>query len=158
MEDPEVLLYAWQGPKTARKILKDHRREWAFMVNKFHTFLGVISIDDLDKNPKATMEEFRAYSDIHIPTCTPEMSLEELFPFAAKSQYPIPVLDKKGKLLGVVRYRSIFDSMTSDYGNGGGAVKSGAGEDGTAPANESDGPNPAGDANAEDENKEAADV
>ncbi|MDY7028472.1 MAG: glycine betaine/L-proline ABC transporter ATP-binding protein [Spirochaetota bacterium] len=164
MEDPEVLLYAWQGPKTARKILKDHRREWAFMVNKFHTFLGVISIDDLDKNPKATMEEFRAYSDIHIPACSPEMSLEELFPMAAKSQYPIPVLDENGKLLGVVRYRSIFDSMTSNYsnGNGGGAEESGAGEGGLNSADESGaaegGPNPAGDAGAADENKEAADV
>lgn len=115
MEDPEVLLYAWQGPKTARKILKDNRREWAFMVDKHQTFLGVVSIDDLDKQPSPTMEQFREDSNEEIHTCSPEMSLEELFPMAAKTNYPIPVLDDKGKLMGVVRYRSIFDSMTSDY-------------------------------------------
>ena len=173
MEDPEVLLYAWQGPKTARKILKDNRREWAFMVNKFHNFLGVISIDDLDKNPKATMEEFRAYSDIHIPTCTPEMTLEELFPMAAKSHYPIPVLDEQGKLLGVVRYRSIFDNMTSDYGNGnedeadessadgGGpdpAAGSGAAEADPAASGDEGSSAPDAASGVEDEKKEAADV
>ncbi|MFW6344283.1 MAG: CBS domain-containing protein, partial [Sediminispirochaetaceae bacterium] len=114
MEDPEVLLYAWEGPKTARKILKDTKREWAFMVNKRRVFLGVVAIDDLDKQPNQSKEQFIRQSNEEIPTCAPESSLEELFPLAAKSRYPIPVLDENNKLKGVVRYRAIFDSMSTD--------------------------------------------
>ena len=129
MEDPEVLLYAWQGPKTARKILKDNRREWAFMVNKHQVFLGVVSIDDLDKNPTPTMEQFIEYSNEKIPTCSPEMALEELFPMAATSNYPIPVLDGQSRLKGIVRYRSIFDSMSQTNGSGGTDAEKDAADD-----------------------------
>ncbi len=115
MEDPEVLLYAWEGPKTARKILKDTRREWAFMVNKRRKFLGVVSIDTLDKNPNASKEQFIENSNEKIHTCSPDMALEELFPMAAETRYPIPVLDDQQKLLGIVRYRSIFDSMSTNW-------------------------------------------
>jgi len=117
MEDPEVLLYGWEGPKTARRIMTDHKREWAFMVNKRHKFLGVVSIDNLDKTPSPSVEQFIADSKESIPTCSPDMPLEELFPLAAEATYPIPVLNEEHKLLGVVRYRSIFDSMTRNYTN-----------------------------------------
>lgn len=115
MEDPEVLLYAWEGPKTARKILKDTRREWAFMVNKRRRFLGVVTIDMLDKHPNASKEQFIENSNEKIATCSPDMALEELFPMAAETSYPIPVLDAEHRLLGVVRYRSIFDSMSTSW-------------------------------------------
>ena len=113
MEDPETLLYAWEGPKTARKILKDTKREWAFMVNKKHHFVGVVSIDDLDKQPNQSKEQFIRESNEEIPTCSPDTSLEELFPLAAKSNYPIPVLNENNRLLGVVRYRAIFDGLST---------------------------------------------
>ncbi len=113
MEDPETLLYAWEGPKTARKILKDNRREWAFMVNKRREFLGVVTIDHLDKQPNQSNEEFRRAHYLETPSCGPDDSLEELFPLAAKSQYPIPVLDENKRLMGVVRYRAIFDGIST---------------------------------------------
>lgn len=116
MEDPEVLLYAWEGPKTARKILKDNKREWAFMVNKKREFLGVVTIDALDKSPDTTLEDFVKNFGEDIPTCRTGMYLEELFPIAAETKYPIPVLDEQNHLLGVVRPRSIFDHLTTDAG------------------------------------------
>jgi glycine betaine/proline transport system ATP-binding protein len=116
MDDPEVLLYSWEGPKTARKMLKDNKREWAFMVNKKHEFMGVVSIDDLDKSPNMSPQEFVQNSGEAVSCCRSGMYLEELFPIAAETKYPIPVLDEKDRLLGVVRPRSIFDNLTSDTG------------------------------------------
>jgi glycine betaine/proline transport system ATP-binding protein len=113
MEDPEILLYAWEGPKTARKILKDNKREWAFMVNKRREFLGVVTIDHLDTQPNQSDEEFRRAQYKETLSCAPGDSLEELFPLAAKSQYPIPVLDEQKRLMGVVRYRAIFDGIST---------------------------------------------
>ncbi len=113
MEDPETLLYAWEGPKTARKILKDTRREWAFMVNKRHEFVGVVSIDDLDRQPDQSKEQFIRESNEEISSCSPDTTLEELFPLAAKTNYPIPVLDERKRLVGIVRYRAIFDGLST---------------------------------------------
>lgn len=112
LEDPEVLLYAWEGPKTARRILVDNRREWAFMVNKRHEYLGVVSIDDIDTHKPSSVEELRGLAQKDIGTCGPDSYLQELFAIAAESPYPIPVIDEKGRLKGVVRYRAIFDSMS----------------------------------------------
>ncbi len=112
LEDPEVLLYAWEGPKTARRILVDNRREWAFMVNKRHEYLGVVSIDDIDTHKPSSVEDLRGLAQKHIGTCTPETFLEDLFSIAAESPYPIPVIDEKYRLKGIVRYRAIFDSLS----------------------------------------------
>ncbi|MEX2442385.1 MAG: glycine betaine/L-proline ABC transporter ATP-binding protein [Alkalispirochaeta sp.] len=112
LEDPEVLLYAWEGPKTARRILVDNRREWAFMVNKRHEYLGVVSIDDIDTHKPSSVEDLRRLAQKDIGTCGPDSYLQELFSIAAESPYPIPVIDEKGRLKGIVRYRAIFDSMS----------------------------------------------
>lgn len=112
LEDPEVLLYAWEGPKTARRILVDNRREWAFMVNKRHEYLGVVSIDDIDTHKPSSVEDLRGLAQKHIGTCTPDAFLEELFSIAAESPYPIPVIDEHQRLKGIVRYRAIFDSLS----------------------------------------------
>ncbi|MFW5693798.1 MAG: quaternary amine ABC transporter ATP-binding protein [Alkalispirochaeta sp.] len=112
LEDPEVLLYAWEGPKTARRILVDNRREWAFMVNKRHEYLGVVSIDDIDTQKPQSVDDLRRLAQKHIGTCGPEAYLEELFSIAAESPYPIPVIDEHRRLKGIVRYRAIFDSLS----------------------------------------------
>ena len=112
MEDPEVLLYAWEGPKTARRILADSKREWAFMVNKHHEYLGLVSIDDIDSQKPSSVEDLRGLAQKTIGTCRPDDYLEDLFSIAAESPYPIPVLDENRRLRGVVRYRAIFDSLS----------------------------------------------
>ncbi len=118
LEDPEVLLYAWEGPKTARRILVDNRREWAFMVNKHHEYLGVVSIDDIDTQKPSSVEDLRRLAQKGIGTCEPDTFLEDLFSIAAESPYPIPVIDDKHRLKGVVRYRAIFDSLSRTAAHG----------------------------------------
>lgn len=114
MEDPDFLVYAWEGPAAARKILADNKREWAFMVDKSHHFRGVVTIDHLDTVRGQGLENLRSLETTGVVTCSPEMYLEDIFPLAAHSQYPIPVLDDAERILGVVRYRAIFDSMSRE--------------------------------------------
>jgi glycine betaine/proline transport system ATP-binding protein len=90
----------------------DNRREWAFMVNKRHEYLGVVSIDDIDTHKPSSVEELRNLAQKEIGTCSPDSYLEELFSIAAESSYPIPVVDEKHRLKGVVRYRAIFESLS----------------------------------------------
>ena len=47
-------------------------------------------------------------------TCTPDMTVEELFPLATASPFPIAVLDDEGKLLGYIRNHTIIESMIQE--------------------------------------------
>ncbi len=49
MSEPAVLLYAWEGPKTALTILKREKRQAAFVVDRERRLLGVASRDRLEK-------------------------------------------------------------------------------------------------------------
>ncbi len=47
MTSPSLLLYSWEGPKTALSILKNEKRQGAFVVNKEGKLLGVTNRDSL---------------------------------------------------------------------------------------------------------------
>ena len=114
MEDPEVLLYSWEGKRTLRTILAKHKREWAFMVDKRRRYLGLIHLEAIDaiQDGTSAADLFEQAADRSVPTASPHTNIEDLFPLAGASPYPIPILDDEGRLLGVVRNRAIFDSLT----------------------------------------------
>jgi glycine betaine/proline transport system ATP-binding protein len=114
MEDPDFLVYAWEGPAAARTILAKNRREWAFMVDREHGYRGVVTIDHLDAVRGQGLDTLRSLATETVAPCDPGMYLEDIFPLAAESVYPIPVVDENGRLRGVVRYRKIFDSLSRD--------------------------------------------
>ena len=51
-----------------------------------------------------------------VPTVREDTYIEELFSIVTKNPYPIPVTDEKGKLLGVVRTDSIFETISTQEG------------------------------------------
>ncbi len=121
MEDPRVLLYEWQGPKVARTLLGHDRQLYAFVTTKKREFKGLLSLDRIRKMEKAGVPSLKdavaeQYLVKDLPTCSPDTIIEELFPLATSSPYPIPVLDEKGKLLGIIRNETILDSMIQEDG------------------------------------------
>ncbi len=121
MEDPRVLLYEWQGPKVARTLMGHDRLLYAFVTTKRREFRGLLSLDRIRKMEKAGVTSLkdpaaREHLVIDLPTCSPDTIIEELFPLATSSPYPIPVLDEKSKLLGIIRNETILDSMIQENG------------------------------------------
>ncbi len=121
MEDPRVLLYEWQGPKVARTLMGHDRLLYAFVTTKRREFRGLLSLDRIRKMEKAGVTSLkdpaaREHLVIDLPTCSPDTIIEELFPLATSSPYPIPVLDEKSKLLGIIRNETILDSMIQETG------------------------------------------
>ncbi|MDA3850629.1 MAG: glycine betaine/L-proline ABC transporter ATP-binding protein [Spirochaetaceae bacterium] len=114
MEPPKVLLYAWEGPKTALTLLRSNKRNAAFVVDKNHILLGVA----YDKALEKLLEEQKKPDKIpqailkKITTTTEDTILEDLFPIIKAAPYPLPVVDEKGKLMGVVTTDQIFESIS----------------------------------------------
>lgn len=112
MEQPEALLYEWQGPKAALHTLKDIKEDSAFMVSRNRKLLlGLVTLKRLKaviQNNGSFLEE--AFEP-DLPTTNPDAILEDLFPIAAEADYPIAVVDEDGKFMGEIQISSIFENM-----------------------------------------------
>jgi len=113
MEEPQILLYDWEGPKTAQTLLSSKNRKSAFVINKARKFLGVVTMEKLNQ----LIEEGKTKGGIpqsfirSVPAVTEDTILEELFSIVNENPYPIPVLDSEGRFKGKVTTDQIFESI-----------------------------------------------
>mgnify|MGYP006285528691 FL=1 len=111
MDDPEVLLYRWQGPRAAQTELEHTKREWAFMVDKKHHYLGICTRDLVDGLIKKKEKAINAEDLVRPEPVAQDVLIEDLFGLVSAESYPLPVTDEEGKLLGVVRPRKILEAL-----------------------------------------------
>jgi glycine betaine/proline transport system ATP-binding protein len=116
MDEPDLLLYDWQGPKVARTLLSKSKQEQAFVLDKRHRLVGLADHPALDALLRQGAKDLRNGLVTDFPQCTGDMLVEELFPLATSSKYPIAVLDQSGKFQGDIRNRTILNSMIQDTG------------------------------------------
>jgi len=127
MSEPAVLLYAWEGPKTALTILKREKRQAAFVVDRERRLLGVASRDRLEKylaereakavaagQPASGADTRKLDGDLlrQVPAAREDMVLEELFSMAKANYRAVPVVSESGKLLGTVKTDDIFEAIS----------------------------------------------
>jgi glycine betaine/proline transport system ATP-binding protein len=116
MSDPKLLLYAWEGPKTALTILQKENRQGSFVVTKDHKLLGVCNQDQLKKHLDKPLVDTSARLGKplvrEVSSVLPDAVLEDLFSIITENPYPVPVVNEQGKLLGIVQTDDIFETIT----------------------------------------------
>ena len=120
MEPAKIILYAWEGPKTALTLLRKNKRRAAFIVDKSHKLLGVAREDKLEElvNKPEKVEKIPESALRRVPSVGPDTILEDMFSIVTENQYPVPVVDENNKFLGVVTTDQIFESITPMEGEG----------------------------------------
>lgn len=113
MEEPDVLLYRWQGPLTARTEMERQRREWSFVVDRKRTYLGVATRDVIERLAKEKRTTVEKDDLMYLEPVRPDVVIEDLFGVVSSESYPLPVTDENGKLLGVVRPRAILNALST---------------------------------------------
>lgn len=113
-EEPTLLLYEWQGPQVVRHMLRSARRQNAFVVNKHHQLLGLVTREIVEDLIKRGVPSIKNALIEDVPTCTSETIVEDLFPIATSSHFSIAVVDGRGRFVGEIHDRTILDSMISD--------------------------------------------
>ncbi len=111
MEQPEALLYEWQGPKAALHTLRDIKEDYAFMVNRNRSLLGLVTLNRLKAVIQNNGSSLKEAFEPDPPTTDPDSILEDLFPIAAEADYPIAVVDEDGRFMGEIQISSIFENM-----------------------------------------------
>jgi len=118
MNEPDALVYEWQGLKAALHILSDAKEDYAFMVGRNRQFLGLLTLKRLKSLIQMSGVSLKEALEPDPATTSPEEVLEDLFPIAAEADYPIAVVNEQGRFLGEVQISSIFENMIQDKGNG----------------------------------------
>jgi len=111
MEQPNVLLYEWQGPKAALHILATTGLQNVFLVGHRGKLLGLVTLERLRELIKKKGNSLRDALEPDLLTCTRDTIVEDLFPLAASTSYPIPVVDEKGEFAGEIHISTILSSM-----------------------------------------------
>jgi len=114
MEQPNVLLYDWQGPRAAMHILRTSNLDEAFLVNRAGKLVGLVTVERLIELFRNKGTSLKDAIEPDLPTCTADTLVEDLFPLGASTGYPIPVINDKGKFLGEIHTSTILLSMIQE--------------------------------------------
>ncbi len=114
MEQPNALLYEWQGPRAALAPLRASNVDDAFLVTRTRKLLGLVSTERLAELIRSRVGSIKEALEPDLPTCTADTVVEDLFPLAASTKYPIPVVDEQEKFIGEIHISSILLSMIQE--------------------------------------------
>jgi len=118
MDEPDALVYEWQGKKAALHILRDAKEDYAFVVGRNRKFLGLLTLKRLKSLLQTEGASIKDAMEPDPGVTNPDAVLEDLFPLAAEADYPIAVVDEDGRFKGEVQISSIFENMVQDKGDG----------------------------------------
>lgn len=114
MEPAKVLIYGWEGPKTAVTLMRKNKRDASFVVDKLHRLLGVARAEKLEQliesgeKPKGIPPNYIK----EVTSVTEDTILEDMFSIVTENPYPIPVVDTTNRLKGIVTTDQIFESIS----------------------------------------------
>ncbi len=119
MEPAKVLLYAWEGPKTALTLLRANKRNAAFVLDKNHKLLGVAKAESLARllEQEQVPERIPQSSIRVVPTVKEDTILEDMFSIISDNPYPVPVVTGDGRMAGIVTTDQIFESLSPAEGD-----------------------------------------
>ncbi|MFD6511115.1 glycine betaine/L-proline ABC transporter ATP-binding protein [Bacillus sp. NPDC060175] len=112
MKRPETLLID-RGPRVALQIMKNASVSSVYVVNKKHEFLGVLTADDASKAVKRQVP----IADLLVTDIPPvylDTLLEEMYIKMVKAKLPLPVIDDKHRLRGIIKRESIIQALAGN--------------------------------------------
>lgn len=109
MKKPEVLMTQKDGPRVAVRKMEEIGASSIFVVDEDNNLKGLLTVDDAIKAYKEDISvEELLIEDLY--KATPDTPLSELIEIAAKTKYPLTVVEN-GKLLGIISRVSILSGL-----------------------------------------------
>jgi len=100
-----------QGTLMALQTLRDHDREFAYIVDRRKHFLGVVSVDSLRAKPKRESIDVAFLKEV--PIVDGATYLNDIVGIVASTPYSVPVVDKNQKYIGAISKATLLKAL--DY-------------------------------------------
>ncbi len=113
MQEPEAVVYEWQGPRAALVTMDSHGIDAAFLLARDLTLLGVLTAGQAKALASGRTESLEGAPVTPALTTSPEAYIEQVIPIAAESEYPVAVVGENGRLLGEVRRRALLTGISN---------------------------------------------
>lgn len=114
MIEAETVLYEGGGPRLALRVMRQAGRSSVFVVDHNNVLKGLVTADDaVDavQRGEVTLDDILVHD---YETTGPETLLADLIPVAARTRYPIAVVDEGHRLLGLVARVSLLAGLVGE--------------------------------------------
>ena len=124
MGEARAVILRHQGPEAAIKTMNRNNVAYCSVVDGSTTHLGIVSLERAHAAAREGIDSIGDQFESDAATVTPETPFEELIPLSLATEYPLPVLDGQGKLVGEVSRAAVAatlggsDSEEAHCGNG----------------------------------------
>lgn len=100
-----------QGTLMALQILREHDRNFAYIVDRKKRFLGIVSVDSLREKPKRESIDVAFLKET--PVIDANACLNDIVGMVANAPYSVPVVDENQKYLGAISKATLLKAL--DY-------------------------------------------
>ena len=114
MQDPEVLVNDWQGPRAALHILRTNDAHSALVIDRARSVKGMITENHAGRLARQKAETLRGIELDDVMTAGPDDYIEDLIPMAAQTEHPIAIVNEDGRLIGEVHRGALLTGMSEE--------------------------------------------
>lgn len=116
VQEPVTVVLEREGLRSALRKMGQAGAVSAYVVNRSGFFQGMVRAEKLAEALKAEGERGGLESLLEpLPALSPGQTLEEALPLFSETALPLPILDEKGRLLGVVTRGRLIAAMAGRY-------------------------------------------
>lgn len=108
-----VAVLGLNGPLTALRKIRGDGLSCLFVMDAFHTLVGVVYEDDLVELQAQGKRDLSLVMKSGLTTIGPEMPLTEVIPIMANLPYPLPVVDDRARLLGIIVRGTLLQALAA---------------------------------------------
>ena len=111
MQDPDVVVHEWQGPRAALHAMRTNDTDVVFVLGHDNILRGILTEDHAATLARQKVETLSDLDLDEALTAEPDAYIEDLIPMAAQTAHPIAVVNEGGRLLGEVHRGALLIGM-----------------------------------------------
>ncbi|ABC28225.1 ABC-type proline/glycine betaine transport system, ATPase component [Hahella chejuensis KCTC 2396] len=106
------------GVRSALQRLKEHDRDFGYVVGPDRKFHGVVSVDSLRASSQAEAQKITSAYLSEVEPVTSNVSLGDLIGSVAQAPCALPVVDADGRYAGVINKATLLEALDRSNANG----------------------------------------
>ena len=118
MQQPETLVYDWQGPRAALETMRSGDTDVAFLVDRDRVVSGVVTEEQAAALARRGVKRLDEVDVEQMVTTDPDAFIEDIIPLAAQTEHPIAVVDERRRLLGEIHRGALLAGMADNIEEG----------------------------------------